>query len=93
MKLNNLNVGDTIAKARELLKEEKNISPALRSVIEVLLALMQVMLERFSLNSKNSNKPPSSDPNRKKKKKDKQKSNRKPGGQPGRVGKQLKPVR
>lgn len=53
---------------------------------------MQGMLERLSLNSKNSGKPPSTDPNRKKSSANKKSSKRKPGGQPGRIGKQLKPV-
>jgi len=95
MKIDNINIGDTIKKAKALLRKEKNISPALQTVFELLLVLMQAMLERLSLNSGNSGKPPSSDPNRKKKKKKspgKSKSNKKPGGQPGRKGTQLKPV-
>lgn len=91
MKLNNDNVKETIDNAKSLLAKEKNISPALRSVIQLLLVFMEVMLERLSLNSKNSSKPPSSDPNRKKPSQ-RNKSNKKPGGQPGRIGKQLKPV-
>ena len=94
MEINKVNVGAAIDKAKRLLKEEKNISPALQIVFELILVLMHVMMERLSLNSKNSSKPPSSDPNRKKSKPktDKKKSNRKQGGQPGRIGKQLKPV-
>ena len=37
MKISNINVEETIDKARTLLPKEKNISPALRSVFEVLL--------------------------------------------------------
>ena len=66
MKLNNENVKETIDNAKALLAKEKNISPALRSVIQLLLVFMEVMLNRLSLNSKNSSKSPSSDPNRKK---------------------------
>lgn len=91
MKLNNENVKETIDNAKALLAKEKNISPALRSVIQLLLVFMEVMLNRLSLNSKNSSKSPSSDPNRKKSSTGK-KTNKKPGGQPGRIGKQLKPV-
>lgn len=87
MKLNNDNIKETIDNAKSLLAKEKNISPALRSVIQLLLVFMQVMLDRLGLNSKNSSKPPSSDPNRKKSSK-RNKSNKKPGGQPGRIGKQ-----
>jgi len=95
MKIDNINIADAIEKAKSLLRKEKNISPALQTVFELLLVLMQAMLERLSLNSGNSGKPPSSDPNRDKKKKNsagKPKSNKKPGGQPGRKGAQLKPV-
>jgi len=42
------------------------------------------------LSSRNSSKPPSTDPNRGKGKKGT--TNNKPGGQPGRTGKNLKPV-
>ena len=91
MKLNNDNIKETIDNAKALLAKEKNISPALRSVIKLLFIFMQAMLERFSINSKNSSKPPSSDSNRKKSTA-RNKSNKKAGGQPGRIGKQLKPV-
>lgn len=91
MTLNNENIRETINNAKSLLAKEKNISPALRSIFQVLLVFMQAMLERLSLNSKNSSHPPSSDPNRKKSTK-RSASKKKPGGQPGRIGKQLKPV-
>ena len=91
MKIDNIEVSKTIEEAKSLLKKEKNISPALRAVFELILVLMQAMLIRFGLNSRNSSKPPSSDPNRNKSTNKKPKSNRKPGGQVGRKGSQLKP--
>jgi len=90
MKIDNVNVRETIDKANKLLEEEKNISPALRAVFLVILMLMQVMFGPLKLNSKNSSKPPSTDPNRKKM--TKKRSDNKPGGQKGRIGKQLKPI-
>ncbi len=90
MKLSNIKVRETLDRAMLLLEEEKNISPALKVVIETLFIMMQVMIERLALNSKNSSKPPASDPNREKK--NKPKSKRKPGGQQGHIGAQLKPV-
>jgi len=89
MKLKNFDLTETVNKIRRQLEEE-NISSSLKSLIEILLFIVVQMTERLSLNSKNSSKPPSSDINRNKKKKGKPK--RKPGGQPGRVGTQLKPV-
>lgn len=91
MKINNINVEKTIEKARDLLDKEERISPALKSVIEVLLLVVTILLQRKGLNSQNSSKPPSDDKNRKRGSK-RMKSNRKPGGQPGRKGAQLKPT-
>lgn len=106
MKLNNINVGEAIAKAEKLLDHDKSISPAVGETFKVILVLSRAMMERLSLNSQNSSKPPSSDfsnPGQEQKdgegnnseedeQKKKKKSNRKPGGQPGRQGSQLKPV-
>ncbi len=92
MNINKINVSETIDEAEKLLNEEKNMSAALKAVIKVLLSLMKIMLGRLSLNSKNSSKPPSMDSNRDKDKSKKKNTTRKPGGQPGHVGKQLKPV-
>jgi transposase len=91
MKLSNINVDDAIKKAHALLDSEKNISSALKAAIEVLILLVTVLLQRKGLNSRNSSKPPSDDINRKRGSRNK-KSTRKPGGQKGRQGIQLKPV-
>lgn len=90
MDLKKININETVDKAKNLLEKEENISPALRSIIDLLLMVITLMAERLSLNSRNSSKPPSSDPNRKKT--NKNKSNNKPGGQKGRFGTTLKPV-
>ena len=92
MKINNDNVRKTLESAKTMLAKEKNISPALLAVLNLLLVFMQAMLDRFSLNSKNSSKSPSTDLNRRKKINRKNSSKRKPGGQKGRLGKQLKPT-
>ena len=76
MKIDNVDVGKTIDDAKKLLKREKNISPALRAVFQLILVLMHAMLMRLSLNSKNSSKPPSSDPNRNKFSRKKKSNNR-----------------
>lgn len=91
MKISNFNVDEAIKKAHFLLESEKNISSALKAAIEVLILLVTVLLQRKGLNSRNSSKPPSEDKNRKRGSKNK-KSTRKPGGQKGRQGVQLKPV-
>jgi len=82
----------TIKKVQQLLAEETQLSTALRSTLEVLLMLVQIMANRLSLTSRNSSKPPSTDrfPNR-----DKSAqvgSGKKSGGQPGRIGTTLEKI-
>lgn len=89
MKLNKLNIKDTISNARQLLEEDSSISPALKAMVEMLLMIITLLAARFGLNSTNSSTPPSRDFNRKKKK---NKGNKKPGGQQGHVGKTLEPI-
>jgi len=91
MRLNSGNIKETMAEAKRILGEEKNISPALRAIFGLILVFMEAMLTRLGLNSENSSKPPSTDEQKTKRKK-RAPSNKKPGGQPGRIGKQLKPV-
>jgi transposase len=90
MTINNIDVDATIDQVKTLIAQEKDISPAFKSSLEVLLLLVSLLANRFGLNSKNSSKPPSSDPNRKKR--SRAKGERKPGGQPGRRGTTLQPV-
>ncbi|MCU7879696.1 MAG: IS66 family transposase, partial [Candidatus Thiodiazotropha sp. (ex Lucinoma aequizonata)] len=63
MKIEDIDVDSAINSVKELLKKENGLSPVLRSALEVLVSLL---LNRITLNSKNSSKPPSTDPNRKK---------------------------
>ena len=79
-----------IHNAKQLLKKERGLSPALRSAMEVLLLLVTVLLNRVTLNSKNSSKPPASDPNRKKA--SRKKSDRPSGGQKAHLGTTLTQV-
>ncbi len=88
MKLESINIDEVIENTRKILDEDPDVSPALKSSIQLLLLLVSLLINRLGLNSKNSSKPPSSDPNRKKKKKGP--SNKKPGGQKGHDGKTLK---
>ncbi len=84
MTIENINVEESVAKVTKLLAEEKNISPAMKLSIEVLLTLVSLLLKRLGLNSKNSSKPPSTD--RFRAKEPKAPTGRKPGGQAGHVG-------
>ena len=91
MKADKINITETVESARKLLETDKKISPALRAMFEMLLMIITLLAGKLGLNSQNSSKPPSTDPNRKKKTGG-NKGNNKPGGQPGRVGKNLEPV-
>ena len=77
----------TIAKARALVREDKELSAATKSMFEILLLIITLLANRLNLNSTNSSKPPSSDPNRKKRLK---KTGKKAGGQKGHVGTTVK---
>lgn len=91
MTVDNIDVDATVKKVQQLLVEEANLSPALRSTLDVLLLVVQLLVNRLSLNSRNSSQPPSKDrfPVREK---TLNSTAKKPGGQPGRVGTTLKKI-
>ena len=86
--IDNIDVTQTLKTAKEQLDKETQLSPATKSVFDLLIVIVSLLLNRLGLNSQNSSKPPSADPNREKKKKTKR-SDKKPGAQPGRQGKNL----
>ena len=80
-----------IENAKRQITNEKNLSPEMKSLVDLLIAVIQILAgKRFAKTSKNSNIPPSMDPNRKKKSKAKQE--RKPGGQIGHTGYTLQQI-
>ena len=90
MTVDNINVEETVKRVAELIAEEKDLSPALKASLEVLLLLISILVNRLGLNSRNSSKPPVTDPYRTK---EPRKSNgRKPGGQQGHISTTLKQV-
>jgi transposase len=90
MTINHINIEESIDQVKSLIAQEPDLSPALKASLEVLLVLVTLLASRFGLNSKNSSKPPSTDPNRKKKIRDR--SGKTPGGQTGHDGAVLLPV-
>lgn len=90
MKIDAIDIEATIKKARVLVREDKQLSAATKSIVEILILIISLLANRLNLNSTNSSKPPSSDPNRKKK--PQSKTGKKPGGQKGHVGTTLKQV-
>ncbi len=63
---------------------DKSLSPSLISMIKVLIVVVKLLTHRAGLNSRNSSKPPSSDPNRLKS--SRKKTGKKSGGQKGHAG-------
>ncbi len=90
MKIESIDVDSAINHAKQLLETERDISPALKSALEVILLLVTVLLNRVTLNSKNSSKPPASDPNRKKG--NRKKSDKPSGGQKSHIGTTLQKI-
>ena len=90
MTVESINIEASIQSAKELIAKEKNLSPALKVALDVLLLLVTILANRLGLNSKNSSKPPASDRNREKKLKEP--GERKPGGQHGHIGTTLKQI-
>ncbi len=90
MTIENINIDATLERVQALLLEDKDLSPATKSLLEVLVLIITLMANRLNLNSKNSSKPPSSDQNRKKT--SRKKSGKRPGGQKGHVGTTLRKV-
>ena len=87
--MSNVEIEQSIKAARDLLAEEKGLSPAFKAAMSVMFMAVSILLGRVNLNSRNSSKPPSSDPNREKKRKI---SGSKRGGQQGHIGTTLKQV-
>lgn len=90
MKIDNIDVNDAVKNIKQLLKNDKNVSPALKAAIQLLIAIVSLLFNRLNLNSSNSSKPPSTDLNKKKKKR--KKSSKPPGGQKGHEGTTLEPI-
>ncbi len=84
MTIENIDIDATLKRVETLIAEDKELSPAVKSLMEILALIITLLANRLNLNSKNSSKPPSSDPNRKKNSKAKSDNNQ--GGQPGHVG-------
>ncbi len=90
MKIENIDIQATIEKAQLLIREDKQLSAATKSMFEILILIITLLANRLNLNSTNSSKPPSSDPNRQKRLR--KKSGKKAGGQKGHVGTTLEKV-
>tara|TARA_R110001599_G_scaffold353749_1_gene596318 strand:- start:9728 stop:11185 length:1458 start_codon:yes stop_codon:yes gene_type:complete len=91
--VDSVDINATIERVKKLLQEEKDLSPAMVASVEMLLLVVTLLVGRLGLNSRNSSKPPSSDPNRGKNNKsnDENSDKKSPGGQIGHNGSTLMP--
>lgn len=90
MTIDNIDIEATIEKTRALLHDDKQLTDAAKSMFELLILIITLLANRLNLNSKNSSKPPSSDPNRQKG--SKKLTGKKSGGQKGHIGSTLKKI-
>lgn len=91
MKIESIDIDQTINEAKKLLENEPGLSSSFKAVIQVLILLVSILINRLKLNSSNSSKPPSQDPNRKRKLKSE--TDKKQGGQIGHKGFRLEKVK
>jgi transposase len=88
-----ININETLDGARQVLSADKTLSPQVRTLIQLLVVIVQLLVNKLGLNSRNSSKPPSTDPNRPRRRRKKTGAEkRRPGGQPGHKGATLSPV-
>jgi len=91
-----IDINQQIAEIKEALSNEKDLSPAMVSMINMLILIVQLLTNNAGLNSRNSSKPPSTDQKGSKSKKSNdnntQDSPNKQGGQTGHQGSTLKQV-
>jgi transposase len=66
LKVEDIDVDAALNSVRTLLRQEQDLPPALRSSLELLLVLVNLLLNRITLNSKTSSEPPSTNPHREK---------------------------
>jgi transposase len=88
LKVDNIDVEAMIKKVQELLAQTQNLLSALHAILDVLLLVVQLLVNRLTLYSRNNSKPPSSGPDSDCDKKPKDVNN-KTGDQPGSVGNYL----
>jgi transposase len=98
--IDDIDISSTLEEVEKWLKEDKESSAAMKSIVSVLVIVVKLLINRLGLNSRNSSKPPSTDwgENKKDESEDKEQKDDKPtkkrkrGGQHGHVGKTLKQV-
>ena len=91
MTVNSINIEEAIASIQQQMRDEADLSPAMARSIDILILVIQLLIEKLSLNSGNSSIPPSKKP-KKLKHPARKSSGNAPGGQSGHHGKTLQQV-
>lgn len=86
-----IDVTATLERVEQTLRDDTSLSPSVRSLLELLVVIIELLIAKLGLNSTNSSLPPSQDPHRARPAK-RQAARRKPGGQNGHPGSTLKPL-
>jgi transposase len=84
--LSEIDISGAIKRAKEITASDKKLSSSVRAVIELLVLIVELLVLRRNVNSRNSSTPPSQDPHRERGRKVRGERKRKPGGQPGHKG-------
>lgn len=87
MNVSGINIESSVAKIKLQIEADKTLSSSMRTTLDLLLLIVNLLCQRLGLNSSNSSKPPSSDPNRTKNPTNN--SANKTGGQNGHKGSTL----
>ncbi len=87
MKVSGIDIESSVEKIKQQIEADTTLSPSMRTTLDLLLLIVNLLCQRLGLNSRNSSKPPSSDPNRKKSPINN--SENKTGGQKGHIGSTL----
>ena len=90
MGIGNIDIIQALDRVQKHLENDSEMSETTRSLFELLILIISLQSNFLGLNSRNSSKPPSTDPNRKKA--SRKKSDKKPGGQKGHKGTTLEKV-
>ena len=88
MTLDGIDIDATLKELEATIQADSSLSPALKAMIKVLMLVVKLLTNRVELNSRNSSKPPSTDPNRPKN--SSKPSDNKAGGQNNHKGSTLK---
>jgi len=93
MTLKGIQINKTVASAKRAFAADKSLSPSLRAIVEVLITIIELLLEKLgSPTSRTGHVPPSLDPHRAKEIGKRTPGKRKPGGQPGHEGSTIERV-